>query len=73
MRINHKAVATNPSVQRGEVFQQWAYTGKMVPIGSRLAKGGRRGDGYTTYPLLCGESENHIQAIFRHARVCDFS
>ncbi|KAG2753406.1 hypothetical protein P692DRAFT_20845883 [Suillus brevipes Sb2] len=69
LRINHKAVATNPSVQRGEVFQQWAYTGKMVPIGSRLANGGRRGDGYTTYPLLCGESENHIQAIFRHA--CD--
>ncbi|KAG1839137.1 hypothetical protein DFJ58DRAFT_749106 [Suillus subalutaceus] len=65
---NHKAIVHNPSVQQGEVFQKWAYTGKMVPVGSRLAKGGRRGDGYSTYPLLCGDSEEHIHAIFRHAR-----
>jgi hypothetical protein len=42
----------------------------MVPVGSQLAKGGRRGDGYTTYPQLCGDSEEQIHAIFRHARVC---
>ncbi|KAG1796501.1 hypothetical protein EV424DRAFT_1353125 [Suillus variegatus] len=71
LQDNHKAIATNPSVQWSEVFQRWAYTGKMVPIGSRLAKGGRRGDGYTTYPLLCGDSEDHIHAIFRHAHNAD--
>ncbi|KAG2345451.1 hypothetical protein BDR05DRAFT_946551 [Suillus weaverae] len=57
LHINHKAVAINPS--------------KMVPVGSQLAKGGCHGDRYTTYTLLCGDSEDNIQVIFHHAHDAD--
>jgi hypothetical protein len=35
--------------------------------------GGQRGDCYTAYPLLKGDTEEHICSIFRHAQVCFLS
>ncbi|KAG2092312.1 uncharacterized protein F5147DRAFT_657719 [Suillus discolor] len=67
MKDNHGSIINHPSVKRGAAFQAYNY-GKMIPYGARQPQGGRRGDCYTTYPMLRGDTQEDIKAIFRHIK-----
>ncbi|KIK37334.1 hypothetical protein CY34DRAFT_776189 [Suillus luteus UH-Slu-Lm8-n1] len=67
MKDNHSSIINHPSVKRGTAFQAYNY-GKMIPYGARQPQGGRRGDCYTTYSMLRGDTQEDIKAIFRHIK-----
>jgi hypothetical protein len=48
--------------------QKWAY-GSMVAIGSRIPKGGIRGDTYHPYDHVKAEDPDDTKMLFEHAKV----
>ncbi|KAJ3817774.1 hypothetical protein F5880DRAFT_1511501 [Lentinula raphanica] len=58
------------SVNRGAQFESYA-GGKMIPLGSRSASGGRAGDTYTSYAGLEATSDKGLGILFRQAATSD--
>ena len=46
--------------------------GYMVPKGSRVPNGGRKGDGYVPYASITTETSEHVKRLFHHAIVSYF-
>ena len=67
---HHQQVANFKPVKRGANLQNFAY-GRMHPIGSRQAQGGRIADTYTEYPDLHARNIEEIQTLFGYAYVSD--
>lgn len=68
MRDHHRQVIeAHPSVKRGSSHQVWP--GKMTPMGSRVAQGGKPGDGYAAYSYLNGGTVEEIDLYFDAAEV----
>lgn len=68
--IEHHAhtVSSAPSVHRGAAFETWKH-GAMVPIGARMAQGGRPGDAFGSYAYMHSETSDQIDTMFNYAEV----
>ncbi|KAJ7728417.1 hypothetical protein DFH07DRAFT_782205 [Mycena maculata] len=64
---NHQRVKVR-AIRHREEMQAWAY-GSMTGEGTRMPKGGRRGDGYGPYSSHKGDTPDDIKALFRQAVV----
>lgn len=62
----HEEVSTTDAIKRCVSHQTDGY---MVPKGSRLPNGGRKGDGYVPYASIATETPEHIKKLFHHAIV----
>ncbi|KAJ7745858.1 hypothetical protein DFH07DRAFT_963211 [Mycena maculata] len=62
---NHRRVKVW-AIRRREDMEAWAY-GTMTGEGTRMPKGGRRGDGYGPYASHKGDTPDDIKALFRQA------
>jgi hypothetical protein len=69
---HHRQVTKFKPVGRGMHLEVFAY-GRMHPVGSCQAQGGRRGDTYTEYLELQGTSVEEIQTLFNYTYVSDSS
>ncbi|KAI0083768.1 hypothetical protein BDY19DRAFT_998326 [Irpex rosettiformis] len=65
MKASHKRVTKNTSIKRGNKFQTCA-TGKMVPIGARIPRGGAVGDGYAAYAHMSAATNDAIDCLMAH-------
>lgn len=70
---HHDTASGVSAISRHGGFDRWALNdkhSKMVPLGSRLASGGIRGDGYTAYKGMSANNCESIDLLFNHAEVC---
>ncbi|KAJ3709773.1 hypothetical protein C8R42DRAFT_729838 [Lentinula raphanica] len=58
------------ALKRGAQFDSYS-GGKMVPLGSRTASGGRAGDTYTSYAGLDATTEKGLDILFNQAAIAD--
>ncbi|KAJ7833105.1 hypothetical protein B0H14DRAFT_1169036 [Mycena olivaceomarginata] len=63
-------VLDEESLARSADQQKWAY-GSMVAIGSRIPKGGIRGDTYRSYDHVKAEDPDDTKMLFEHAKAAE--
>ncbi|KAJ7820880.1 hypothetical protein B0H14DRAFT_2599661 [Mycena olivaceomarginata] len=67
LKKTNESLVNGYGLKRSAEQQKWAY-GKMTAYGSRIPKGGRRGDTYRAYTHISADTDNDIHTLFDLAK-----
>ncbi|KAF8216156.1 hypothetical protein K438DRAFT_1954805 [Mycena galopus ATCC 62051] len=70
LKKSNYSVLHETSLTRSADQQKWVY-GSMVAIGSRIPKGGIRGDSYRAYDHVKAEDPSDKKLLFEHAKAAE--